>query len=63
MAISGQLFREGSFSGKRSTFRKCSKKGQNEFKLKWKWHENVAQGLFFDMNKLSLGFIACSVQI
>jgi len=59
----GNYFKKVHFLENSVPLKNALKKGLNEFKLKWKSHENVAQGFFFNMNKLSLGFIAYSAHI
>jgi hypothetical protein len=59
----GNYFKKVHFLGNAVPLENALKECLNEFKLKWKLHENVAKGFFFNMNKLILGFTACPVHI
>ncbi len=59
----GIYFKKVCFLGNGVPLENDPKECLNEFKLKWKLHENVAKGFFFNMNKLILGIIACAFHI
>ena len=59
----GIYFKKVHFLGNGVPLENALKECLNEFKLKWKLHDNVAKGFFFNMIKLILGFIAGSVHI